>query len=71
VVSVIAARPGKWSGWPAGGSWVLELVHIVWAPCNGRESKRFVSAGYVNQKVILFAVLTGELDARPTEGLYM
>jgi hypothetical protein len=38
---------------------------------NGRESKRFVLAGYENQKCVLVMGLTGVLGARPTGRLYM
>jgi hypothetical protein len=73
-VSVLAARQPWWR--PGSGAAVqpaevggLDLVRVVWAPGNGRESKTFVLAGYVNQKCILVTGLTGVLDARPTEGL--
>jgi hypothetical protein len=42
-----------WSGWPAGGGRVVGLVLVARAPGNGRESKRFILAGYVNKKCIL------------------
>jgi hypothetical protein len=74
-VSVLAARHPWWrsgsgaAGHPARGR-CLDLVRVAWEPGNGRESKRFVLAGYVNRKCVLVTGLTGVL-ARPTGGLYM
>jgi hypothetical protein len=61
----------KWSGWRAGGVRGLDLVRVAWAPGDGRESKRFVLAGYVIKNCVLVVGLTGVLGARPTGGLYV
>jgi hypothetical protein len=60
-----------WRGWPGDGGRVVGLVLVVRAPGNGRVSKRFILAGYVNRKCVLVTSLTGVLGAHPTAGLCM